>query len=73
MQKNITFSADEHLIREAREKAHKNKQSLNVVFRLWLEKYVSNQNQTVDYYDLMKQLKHINPGKKFLRDEMNER
>jgi len=37
MMKNITFTADEDLIRKAREKARREHRSLNKLFRRWLE------------------------------------
>jgi len=73
MLKNITFSADENIIKKARQKALKNKKTLNIVFRCWLESYVKDSMNSVNYVDLMKKLKHIKAGKHFSRDEMNER
>ena len=37
--KNITFSADEHLIEAARRRASSENTTLNEQFRLWLESY----------------------------------
>ena len=73
MLKNITLSADKQLIQLAREKAAKENSSLNAQFRAWLERYVSTDRKLIDYDSLMEQLAYAKPGKKFSRDEMNER
>lgn len=79
MLKNITLSADEALIREARRQAALDNTTLNALFREWLEQYVSNQDAearrlAVQRYDeWMRQMGHINAGRKFTREEMNER
>lgn len=72
MLKNITLSADENLIRKARERAMRERRSLNQVFREWLARYATKYRNN-DYLALMKQLEHIDAGKHFTRDEMNER
>ena len=73
MTKNITFTADEQLISKAREKAKRDRKSLNVAFREWLSQYVENDRLSADYTKLMMRLKYVKPGKKFTRDELNER
>lgn len=70
--RNITFSADERVIRAARLRAKKENRSLNHVFREWLCRY-SEIDDRVDRYDeIMKKLKHIKL-KKMSREEMNAR
>lgn len=73
MKQNITLSAEDVLIRKAREKAAREKKSLNAVFREWLARYVGKENSTNLYGDLMNKLSYARPGRKFSRDEMNER
>ncbi len=79
MLKNITFSADETLIREARRQAALQNTTLNQLFREWLERYVVQQDsearqQAIARYDaLMRRLAHVNAGRKFTREELNER
>ena len=70
--KNITLSADGTLIEKARGQAEKEHRSLNAVFREWLESYV---RPTVkrSYSDFVKTVSDARSGKKFTRDEMNER
>ena len=73
MLKNITLSAEEELIRKARQKAHKERTTLNATFRQWLKQYVNTGTDPSDYDALMKSLKYAHPGKSFSRDELNER
>jgi FMN phosphatase YigB (HAD superfamily) len=74
MTKNITFSADETLIEAAREAARAQGSTLNEQFRLWLEQY-ARQRQAQKFEELMAQVKgkYSSGGRKFTRDEMNER
>jgi hypothetical protein len=71
--KNITLSADEHLIELARNKAREQHTTLNQAFREWLVQFTTQQDRVKQYEDLMRQLRHIRPGRRFSRDEMNER
>jgi hypothetical protein len=72
--KNITLSADEHLIERAREVARSRNETLNAAFREWLRSYTQDKDSTLAKFDeVMARLQHINAGRKFTRDEMNER
>jgi hypothetical protein len=73
MVKNITLSADEELIKKAREKANKEHTTLNTCFRQWLKQYVRNSAKTIDYPEFMNSLNYVKPGRKFTREELNER
>ncbi|MBD3339342.1 MAG: hypothetical protein GF353_09545 [Candidatus Lokiarchaeota archaeon] len=73
MLKNITLSADEDLIKKAREKARQEHTTLNDNFRRWLKRYVVTDNNRSNYDDLMNDLDYVKPGRKFSRDELNER
>jgi predicted transcriptional regulator len=73
MLKNITLSADEALIREARRQAALQNTTLNALFREWLEQYLRRQDAVARYDELMQRLSHVNAGRKFTREEMNER
>lgn len=73
MLKNITLSAEKQLIQLAREKAAKENTTLNQQFRAWLERYVSTDRKLIDYDSLMSQFEYAQPGRRFSRDEMNER
>lgn len=71
--KNITFSAEESLIEKARKKARLENTSLNKRFREWLKHYAARGESKGEYKNLMKKLEYVKAGKKFTRDEMNER
>ena len=73
MIKNITLSADEHLIEAARTKAQQERTTLNGAFRDWLIRYAGKRMNAEDYARFMERMKHVSPGKKFSRDELNER
>lgn len=73
MKKNITFIADEKLIQKARAKALAEHQSLNLLFRQWLENYVKRTQKHINYAALMQTIRYAKAGRKFTRDEMNER
>ncbi len=69
---NVTFTVEPLLLRKAREKAVQERKVLNVLFREWITGYV-RQGRDGKYRDLMKKLSYASPGKKFTREELNER
>jgi len=72
--KNITLSADEHLIERARQTARTEHRTLNDAFRQWLEEYTSRNGDLEQHDRLMNRLRgHVVAGRKFTREEMNER
>ena len=71
--KNITFSADEELIEKARAVARARRKTLNVAFREWLEQFATQSGSGAEYDSLMQRLQHVEAGRRFTRDEMNER
>jgi hypothetical protein len=73
--KNITLSADENLIETARQRAAAEHTTLNEQFRIWLESYVRRKQQADEAIATIKDLqgKYSTGGRKFTRDEMNER
>ncbi|HTE22548.1 MAG TPA: DUF6364 family protein [Candidatus Limnocylindria bacterium] len=71
--KNITLSADEKLIEAARERARSQNTTLNNLFREWLKQYTDRERAVREYNELMKRLSYVQPGRKFTREEMNER
>ncbi|MBS3810059.1 MAG: hypothetical protein KGY38_07900 [Desulfobacterales bacterium] len=73
MKKNITLVAEKELIEKAREKARQEKFSLNALFQDWLKQYVGQENAGADYDQLMAKLSYAAAGRKFDRDELNER
>lgn len=73
MRKNITLSADEALIQQARWIAATEKTTINQLFREWLTRYIAQANAPEHYDELMERLGHIQAGGSFSREEMNER
>ena len=71
--KNVTLSADEALIRRARERAARENRSLNSVFREWLRRYAGQIDGVREYEGLMHRLEHVRSGRRFSREECNER
>ena len=73
--RNITLSADEELIEAARDRARAEHTTLNEVFRRWLADYVQRQRGADDALALIDRITSYagSGGRKFNRDEMNER
>ena len=71
--KNVTLSAEEHLIEQARLVARSQHKTLNAAFREWLEQYASGTGSAEEVDALMKRLRHVKAGRAFTRDEMNAR
>ncbi len=73
--KNITLSADDRLIEAARERARAEHTTLNEQFRLWLTEYVQRQKRADAAMSVIADLraKLRTGGRRFTRDEMNER
>jgi hypothetical protein len=72
MLKNITLSADEHLLAKARKKAQAEHVTLNARFRQWLENYTRSSTDN-GYKNLMEQLSYAKPAERYTRDDLNER
>jgi len=71
--KNITLSADEDLIERARLVARSQHTTLNAAFREWLVSFTRQSGNVQEFDALMRRLRHVNAGRRFSRDEMNER
>lgn len=72
--KNITLSADEHLIDQAREIARSQKRTLNEAFREWLVQFTQQSGKAEEYHALMERLRRtVRSNGPYTRDEMNER
>ncbi|MFW6415591.1 MAG: hypothetical protein ACOCZ2_04665 [Thermodesulfobacteriota bacterium] len=72
--KNITLSADEHLIEAARERARREHTTLNNEFRHWLESYVGQEEKAELARTTLQDLRgKVRIGRKLTREEMNER
>jgi len=74
MRKNVTLSAEANLIERARRRASREKRSLNVAFREWLARYAGRESAANHDRKLMDEVGDASPGgRRFTRDELNER
>jgi hypothetical protein len=71
--KNVTLSADADLIEQARLVARSQQKTLNAAFREWLVQFTARSGSRREVESLMKRLRHVDAGRHFTRDEMNER
>jgi hypothetical protein len=71
--KNITLSADEQLIEQAREEARRRKTSLNALFREWLAEIAARDERKRQIDKLMEEMGQYNIGGPYSREEMNQR
>jgi hypothetical protein len=72
--KNVTLSADDHLIDQARRMAQSQHKTLNQAFREWLADYTRRESDEKAIEALYKRLSYVDSGgRKFTREEMNER
>ena len=73
--RNITLSADEKLIETARQRAREEHTTLNELFRRWLTDYTQRQQQVERAMAVIDRIQSYasSGGRKFTRDEMNER
>jgi len=75
----IVFSADESALDRAHEVARSEGRTLEVAFREWLDAYASKGAEQYprateeEIRDLYHRLRYVDAGRKFTRDEMNER
>ena len=73
--KAITLRADAALLEAARRRAAKDNTTLNEEFRRWLADYAGRQRQADDAMQTIQELRarYGTGGRKFTREEMNER
>jgi len=72
--KNITLSADAHLIDLARQEARSRKTTLNALFREWLKEIARRDEARKNAETAIRNLsQHLAFERKLTREEMNER
>lgn len=71
--KNITLSADEHLIELARAEARARKTTLNALFRDWLADIARRDEARKRADEVIRRMSDFDAGGPFTREEMNER
>jgi len=73
VRQNITFNADKSDIELAREEAQSQNTTLHELFRDWLRGLAGRKRRAQEYRALMNELRNVDAGRKFTREEMNER
>jgi hypothetical protein len=73
VRQNITFNADKSDIDLAREEAQSQNTTLHELFRDWLRGLAGRNRRAQEYRALMNELRNVDAGRKFTREEMNER
>jgi hypothetical protein len=53
--------------------ARTQKKTLNTAFREWLLQFTRRTGNAQEFDSLMKRLRHVRSGRRFTREEMNER
>lgn len=71
--RNITLSADEGLIEQARIQARNRKTTLNQLFREWLKEIADSERRSKEIDSLLNRLDAVDSGGRFSREAMNER
>jgi hypothetical protein len=71
--KKVTFSAKEGMIKRARMAARAQGKTLNEAILGWLVQFSQQNGSAQEYHALMQRLSHVRPGRRFTRDELNER
>jgi hypothetical protein len=71
--KNVTLSANEDVIRKAKNKAQNNNTTLNSLFRKWLDDYTRDRNLALELERFLIKTEYAEAGRGFTRDEFNER
>lgn len=72
--RNITLSADEHIIDAARRVAAAEHTTLNEQFRIWLETYAQKRQTLKNFDETVQKLGgQLCVGKKLTREQMNAR
>lgn len=71
--KNVTLSADENPVEQARLVARSRHKTLNAAFREWLEQYAAQAGEGAAVDALMRRLRHVRSAGPYTRDEMNKR
>jgi hypothetical protein len=71
--RNVTLSAEDHLIDRAREVAREQHKTLNEMFREWLAQVSGASDAAGEYQELMDSLSYVDAGRHFSREELNER
>lgn len=73
---NVTFSADKAVLERARARAKQRSTTISKEFRAWLQQYADEeaQERVRAFREIMAKINYASSGgRKFTREEMNER
>ena len=73
VRQNFNLNADKSDIELAREEARSQNTTLNELFRDWLRVIAGRKARAQEFRAMMDELRHVDAGRKFTREEMNER
>jgi predicted transcriptional regulator len=72
--KNVTLSAPDDLLDRARRRAESESTTVNALFRQWLAQYVGEKTlNRADVERILASVSHFRAGRRFTREERNER
>ena len=72
--KRVTLSAEDRLIEQARQVAKERHTTLNQAFREWLKGFTQRESAVSAIEDIYARLSYVDSGgRKYTREEMNER
>jgi hypothetical protein len=71
--RKVTFSADEQLIEGARRRAESEHTTLNSLFLQWLARYAAEPRLAEQVRQAVADAGHFRAGRRFTREERNER
>jgi hypothetical protein len=73
MSRDVIISVEEGLLAEAKSRAASEHLSIDTLVQKWLAEYVAGKQRVERYRELMQRLSYVSAGRKFTREEMNER
>ncbi len=73
MSRDLVISVEENLLAEAQSRAASEHQSIDQIMNRLLAEYVEQKSRLEQHRELMQRLDYVSAGRKFTRDEMNER
>ena len=71
--KNVTLSADDDLIEQARRVARSQHKTLNAAYREWLQQYAAQASGPKEFGAMMQRLGHVRAGRHLSGEQINER
>ena len=73
MSRDVVISVEEELLAEAKSRAASDHQTIDQIMCRLLAEYVERKDRVERHRELMQRLSYVSAGRKFTREEMNER